>query len=1019
MGQVQSDLAKQREGAPQKKGSEPTVDTAGGGGGKAAGGDLSSVEADQLDFTRLFADPRARAAVSEVENLVFEGGGVVGCAYAGVVEVLEGLGARKHVRRVAGASAGSMAAMAFALGFSAEEFRDFFVDELDFSALMDGNVISDFRHLLQDFGWHPGKHLHSVLEDLVDRKLRAAASKTRKRGARPVKKGEFSRATFRQLAELLPDSPGLFVLASNLTTEKLHVYSTEATPDVVIADAVRMSMGIPLFFVPVREPAFGDVMVDGGLFDNFPIQMFDDPKYMSAEQLQHDLGASRELNAERRAARRRALNKVSTKRLLIDYDDPDDLGASASKSHSASSSELSEDDVPMRTIHRVTTAEERLQHARGESLSHNVTVFNSRTLGIRLDSPEEIAVFRDERRTEINDIQCLTGFARGLIEALLLNNARNMSKLDRARTIWIPNLGVSPIDFRLKRDVKLQLIESGRRSVAWRVSQWARSGRFDDAVGSTSNESSTMSDSEVVEVDDVEDPVGHRHWWRQNWKILLGISGSHWRRVGENDIDLTIRFRTLALLATICFLLAVGAGGILTLTLSDYEADRDYIMRVFGRWNPCVFFDHFPANSVALPIAALFCVVMSVWIFGLLAVSVLIGDPTLALGSTVASMIHLFSVLNMPNVFAANLYEHGYHEADEDITSDDVARVVIHTAFYGLLLFCSGINSINLLNVMRRAGGKVHVSAWLPAASLVILLFQGLYYFLFVLQGKVDISPNTAVQYAMVWIQDAAAVRSYAWVPLLVMPYLPPTEMGIRVTFRTFRDLPGGLHLHNDHTDPDALSTSWSRLRPARVFSVAFRLLAAGLVLTYAMTDPLSNSGATSALASAFREVPFRYFFVPLWMAIMLLVLVSVTATVAQRQLIGVGYVKFVVVAALSLMLAMLLSLEIIIPQIESTGAFLAILIFAMNLWFASHVEPRLSWSRSSRLVVYCVIFTTLALLSVFLRDSTWAIIFNAGFVVCLCLFEFFFAATTRPLFWRFEALGVSHFDSRNPLHSR
>ncbi len=46
-----------------------------------------------------------------------------------------------------------------------------------------------------------------------------------------------------------------------------------------MADAVRMSVSIPLYFSALRynEDGFGDgeFYVDGGVFNNFPIQLFD------------------------------------------------------------------------------------------------------------------------------------------------------------------------------------------------------------------------------------------------------------------------------------------------------------------------------------------------------------------------------------------------------------------------------------------------------------------------------------------------------------------------------------------------------------------------------------------------------------------------------------------------------------------------------------------------------------------------------------------------------------------------
>ena len=57
------------------------------------------------------------------ENLIFEGGGVKGIAYAGALEVLEAQGILSAARNVAGTSAGAITATLVALNFSAKEIN--------------------------------------------------------------------------------------------------------------------------------------------------------------------------------------------------------------------------------------------------------------------------------------------------------------------------------------------------------------------------------------------------------------------------------------------------------------------------------------------------------------------------------------------------------------------------------------------------------------------------------------------------------------------------------------------------------------------------------------------------------------------------------------------------------------------------------------------------------------------------------------------------------------------------------
>ena len=66
-------------------------------------------------------------------NLVFEGGGVKGIAYAGAMKVLEKEGILENIRRASGTSAGSINAVLFAAGFNSTETLKV-LNQLDFNA---------------------------------------------------------------------------------------------------------------------------------------------------------------------------------------------------------------------------------------------------------------------------------------------------------------------------------------------------------------------------------------------------------------------------------------------------------------------------------------------------------------------------------------------------------------------------------------------------------------------------------------------------------------------------------------------------------------------------------------------------------------------------------------------------------------------------------------------------------------------------------------------------------------------
>lgn len=190
-------------------------------------------------------------------NLVFEGGGVKGLAYAGVLEVLEQAGISGQIERVGGASAGAITATMISLGYTGEEVRQILMN-MDFSKFEDGGLLGPER-LLTEYGWYKGDYFLNFIEQQIEQKT-----------GNP-------RATFAEVQR--PEFKDLYVVGTELTQQLSVVFSNESSPDMAIADAVRISMSIPLFFAARK---LGDnVYCDGGVLNNYPITLFDKQRYLS------------------------------------------------------------------------------------------------------------------------------------------------------------------------------------------------------------------------------------------------------------------------------------------------------------------------------------------------------------------------------------------------------------------------------------------------------------------------------------------------------------------------------------------------------------------------------------------------------------------------------------------------------------------------------------------------------------------------------------------------------------------
>lgn len=191
---------------------------------------------------------------SYIENLVFEGGGVKGIAYAGAIEVLESQNILQNATSVAGTSAGAITATLVALNYGANDIKDIIMD-MDFKKFEDG--FNPFR-LFSSYGLYKGKVFLKWMEDKI------------------VKAGLPQNATFEDMSTN-ESFKSLKIFATDLNTENIVEFSASNTPKTIVAEAVRASMSIPLFFKSWRfsnKMPNDHIYVDGGVLYNYPIEVF-------------------------------------------------------------------------------------------------------------------------------------------------------------------------------------------------------------------------------------------------------------------------------------------------------------------------------------------------------------------------------------------------------------------------------------------------------------------------------------------------------------------------------------------------------------------------------------------------------------------------------------------------------------------------------------------------------------------------------------------------------------------------
>ncbi|WP_150466162.1 patatin-like phospholipase family protein [Francisella sp. SYW-2] len=212
-------------------------------------------------------------------TLVFSGAGVAGVSYAGAIRAYEEINGDigNSVSKVAGTSAGSIAAGMVALGYTSDDI-DNVLSKLNFNDFLDGPGPSDYPHMFMNitmrYGYYDGEKLHQFLKELVSNKLGE--------GKGEATLAEVSKETGKQI----------YIFVTNISSGSYEVLSSEdsRTRDIPLATAMHTSSDIPFFwradfyteyfgklrYVDMNDPSNlfrKDITayVDGGAVMNYPI----------------------------------------------------------------------------------------------------------------------------------------------------------------------------------------------------------------------------------------------------------------------------------------------------------------------------------------------------------------------------------------------------------------------------------------------------------------------------------------------------------------------------------------------------------------------------------------------------------------------------------------------------------------------------------------------------------------------------------------------------------------------------
>jgi predicted acylesterase/phospholipase RssA len=261
---------------------------------------------------------------TDIKYLAMEGGGGKGFAYLGALQVLERLNVLDNIEGYAGASAGAITAFMLSIGYTSSELKAFLANnnfdlwwepasprlmpsvgqyiqvtspltkiDITLGAIFNfarapliayfvmtnkinkqpfSNLARDFTtigsFLYSDMGMFPGLAPRELFNQLINQKVQN----------KNLNKS-FPAMTFDEHLKIFQKR--LVITGTNVSTGMTEIFSASKTPNFPVADAVRISMGLPFIFKPyvlsqqkAGFPACG-TYVDGGVFNNIPYRELD------------------------------------------------------------------------------------------------------------------------------------------------------------------------------------------------------------------------------------------------------------------------------------------------------------------------------------------------------------------------------------------------------------------------------------------------------------------------------------------------------------------------------------------------------------------------------------------------------------------------------------------------------------------------------------------------------------------------------------------------------------------------
>jgi NTE family protein len=195
-----------------------------------------------------------------IKNLIISGGSMRGFTFLGVIKYLEEIDILQNIETFTGTSIGACLSLCLSLKFTSKELIDIFTN-LDIENQRD-ITIDNVLKFFENYGLDDGEKIVTIFKIIIDKKIKLLKSETEITD---------ENITFQNLFNITKNK--LTIVGCCLNNMETIFYNHELTPDMKVLDALRITFSIPFIFKPVLID--GKYYVDGGITNNYPIELFD------------------------------------------------------------------------------------------------------------------------------------------------------------------------------------------------------------------------------------------------------------------------------------------------------------------------------------------------------------------------------------------------------------------------------------------------------------------------------------------------------------------------------------------------------------------------------------------------------------------------------------------------------------------------------------------------------------------------------------------------------------------------